>query len=121
MAGLAPRYGSVAALLRHAILELSLVRVGMATRAIEIAPVIDHRRLGLELRRFLMAVTAGNGDMSAGQHESGLFMSRQPECGRLISVHRVAAIAGIQIRCGRKLPRVLIGVAVGAAIELDFE
>ena len=93
----------------------------MATGAVQILPVIDHGRLRLELRRFLVAVGAGHGHVPARQHEVRLLVLGQAECGRLVSLKIVAAIAGVEVRSRGKLPRMLVGVAVGAALELDLE
>lgn len=68
-----------------------------------------------------MALAAGNRDMSAGQHESCLLVSRQAEGGRFVSLDRMTTITRVEIRCGSELPRVLIRVAIGAAVKLDLE
>src|SRR5438874_1772196 len=50
-----------------------------------------------------------------------LLMLGEAERRRLVSLQIVTAVAGVEVRGGRKLPLVLVGVAVGAALELDFE
>lgn len=63
VASLAPGGFAVGAGLPHALIELSLVRVGVASRAGKIVPVIEDRRLGLEVRIFLVAIATRDGDM----------------------------------------------------------
>ena len=59
--------------------------------------------------------------MAAAQHEAGLLVLRQVERGRLVSLEVVAPIARVEVGCRGKLPRMLIGVTVRTALELDFE
>lgn len=73
------------------------MRIGVATCAIQTAPVVNHGRLGLELRRLLVAIGARHGNVPASQHEAGLLMFGQTECGWLVSLQIVAAIASIEV------------------------
>ena len=107
--------------LLHALFELSFVRIGVATRAIQILPVVNHGRLGLELRRFLVAIGAGHGNVPAGKHEARLLVLGQAEGGGPVSLEIVAAITGIEVWRRRKLPGMLVGVTIGAALELNLE
>jgi len=50
------------------------MRIIMATGAVQIAPVINNGGLGLELRRFLVAVGAGNGDVPSREYEVSLLV-----------------------------------------------
>ena len=59
--------------------------------------------------------------MAAGQNELGLFVLCQRECRRFVPLQIVAAITTIEIRSGGKLSRMLVGVAVRTALELDLE
>ena len=68
-----------------------------------------------------MAVGARDGNVSTGEHEVGFLVLGQAEGGRSVRFKIVAAIAGIEIRRRRKLARMLIGVTVGTALELDLE
>ena len=97
------------------------MRIGVAARAIESLPVIDHSRFRLELNRFFVAIGAWHGHMPARQHKAAFFMFSQGECGRLISLKIVATIASIEIGCCGELRGVLVRVAIGAAVELHFE
>ena len=97
------------------------MRIRVATRAIQIVPAIDNRRLGLELRRLLVAIGARHGNVATSEHEAGLLMFGQTECGWLVSLQIVAAIAGVEVWRRCELASMLVGVTVCAALELDLE
>lgn len=48
-------------------------------------------------------------------------MACQGKRRRFVSLQIVATLTAIEVRRGGKLSRVLVGMAVGAALELDFE
>lgn len=121
VAGLAPSMSAVSADSLHAFLELPLMRIVMATRAVQVAPVIDNGGLGLELRRFLVAVGTGNGDVPSGEREMSFLVLGQRKRGRLVAIHGVTTLASIEIRRGGKLSGVPVAMAICAAIEFDFE
>ena len=121
VAGLAPSLSAVSADSLHAFLELPLMRILMATGAVQIAPVIDNRRLGLELRRFFVAVATGNGDVSSSECKMSFLVLGKRKRGRLITIHGMTTLASIEIRRGGKLSRVPVAMAICAAIEFDFE
>jgi len=77
MAGLATGGSFVDAELRHALVELSLMGIIVATGAVEALPMIDNRRFGLELSGFLVAFGAGYGDVAASQGKAGLLVLGQ--------------------------------------------
>lgn len=79
VAGFASRGGATGPGLQHPLLELALMRVGVATGAREALPVVDHTGLPLKLRGFLVAVTAGHCDVASGKREMGVFVPRQGE------------------------------------------
>jgi len=106
--------------LLHALFELALVRIGVATGAVETLPVVD-RRFRLEFGGLFVAVGAGHGDVPAGQRELRLLVLGQGERRRLVSLEIVALIAGVEVGRRDKLPGVLILVARCALIKLDFE
>ena len=95
VAGLASREGPIGASLLHALFELAFMGIGMATGAIEIAPVIDGSRLRLKLRRFFVAFGAGHGNVPARQDEASLLMLGQGEGGRFVGFEIVTTIAGV--------------------------
>ena len=79
MTSLATYGGSVGPYLQHPFFELALVRICVATGAVQVFPVIDHS-FWLERLRFLVALTARNRQVSASQHEMRFLMLRQREC-----------------------------------------
>lgn len=121
VARLAPSLRAVSADSLHAFLKLSLMGIVMATRAVQVAPAINNGGLGLELRRFLVAVGTGNGDMPSGEREMSFLVLGQRKRGRLVAIHRMTTLASIEIRRGGKLSGVPVGMAICAAIEFDFE
>jgi len=69
VAGLATCDRTIGPGLHHALFELSLVRIIVATGAVQSLPVINHGGLRLELRRFLMTVGAGHRNVPTCKHE----------------------------------------------------
>ena len=121
MAGFAPRDRAVGPRLLHALLELPFVGIIVAVGATQILPVINDCRLGVELRGFLMTFGTRDRNMPAGERKMRLLVLGQAERGWLVSLESMAAIASVEVRCRGKLPRMLIGVAIGAALELNLE
>ncbi len=123
MAGFAARRCSICAQLLHALGKLTFVRILVAGHAREIFPVIEHDRLRTAFRvcLLLVAIAAWHRHVSVGQDKPCLFMPRQRERRRLVSLQRVATFARVQIRSRSELPVVLIFMAIGAALELDLE
>lgn len=121
VASLAATLGAVGPDSLHALLELPFMRIVMATGAVQVAPVIDNGGLGLELRRFLVAVSTGNGDVPSGEREMSFLVLGQRKRGRLVAIHRMTTFASIEIRRGGKLSRVPVAMAICAAIKFDFE
>ena len=76
MAGLATNCRAIRADLLHSFLELSLVRIQMATRAREFIPVIRNglRREGIAV---LVTIAARDSHVATSQHEPGLFVPHQ--------------------------------------------
>ena len=121
VASFAPRHRTVGPRQLHALFELSLVRIVVATGAVQSLPVVNHCRLRLELRRFLVTVGAGNRNVPAREHEVRLLVLGQAERGRLVSLEIVAAVAGVEVGRRDKLPGMPVGVTVDATLELDLE
>ena len=94
--------------------------IRMATHTVQMLPVINHDRPGLE-RRFFVTVGTGHGDMPARQHETSLSVLGQSESGGPVSFEIVTAIAGVEVRPCGKLTGMLVGVTIGAALELNLE
>lgn len=94
--------------------------IRMATRTVQIVPVINYGRLGL-VRRFLVALGTGHGDMPARQHETSLFVLGQSESGGSVSFEIVTALAAVEVRRCGELTGMLVGMTIGAALELNPE
>lgn len=107
--------------LQHALLELASVWVSVATDAGEILPVINHSWFWCEFRGLFVTVTARNRDVPASQNEMRLFVASQRERRGLVPFKIVALVASVEIRRCCELSGMLVAVAVGAALELDFE
>ena len=120
MAGLAPGWRTIGTRLEHAFLELSFVRIGMTTGAVQILPVIDHS-LRLKFRRLLVAVGTRYRHVPAGKHEMRFLVLGQSEGGGLVRFQIVAAVASVEIRRYRELIGVAIAMTISAALELHFE
>jgi len=118
---LAPSLRPVSADSLHAFLKLPLMRIVMATGAVQIAPVIDDGRLRLKLRRLFMAVGTRNGDVPSRKYEMRFLMLGYCKGGRLVAIHGMTTLASVEIRRGGKLSRVPVAMAICAAIEFNFE
>lgn len=68
-----------------------------------------------------MTVATRHGGVLASQLEARGLVLRQRECGRLIPLESVTAIASIEIGRRHKLSGMLIAVTIGAVLELDLE
>lgn len=115
------RRRAIPTLALHTLLELPLVWILVTTRAFQILPVIDHGRLGLELRRFLVAIRARDCNVRTAEHKMRLFMFGESKGRGLVALQIVAAIASVQVGRGSELPGVPVGVAIGTGRELDLK
>ena len=125
-----PRFGRMARLastrttrclcLLHALIELPLVRIGMATGAAQSRPVINRGR-GLEIGGLFVAIGTRYRNVFSSQKEARLFMACQRERRGPIGIDRVAAFTRIEIRRWSELPGVLVFMTVGAVLELHLE
>ena len=96
------------------------MRIGVATGAVQILPVIDHR-FRLEFGRFLVAICARHRHVSARQQEVRFLVLGQGESGGFVRFQVVASVASVEVRCRRELIGVPITVTIRAAFELDLE
>lgn len=76
MAGLASAWPTRCLCLLHALIELPLVGISVATGATQIRPVID-RRGRLQIGGRFVAISTRHRDVLAGQEEARPFMTRQ--------------------------------------------
>jgi hypothetical protein len=120
MAGFAADSGAIRAGLLHSLFELPSVRIGMATRTKEFIPVVRNR-LGLKAIAWFVTIAAGDCHVAPGQNELGLFVPSQRERGWFVSLQVVASLTTVEVGGGGKLSRMLVGVAVSTALELDLE
>lgn len=121
MASLAPGSFTTGTRLQHALLELSLVRVGMTGGTGKIIPMIEDRRLGLDVRILFVAIAARYRDMASGQYEMSFLVPSQGEGRWLESLQVVATLTRVEVRRCNKLAGMLIAVAISAMLELDLE
>ena len=122
MAGLAPDRLSVFADFGHALLELAVVHVFVATRTGEILKMIWNFGFRLILGRELVAIAAGHRDMPASQLKLRLLMLRQRERRWAVALQVVALVTLILIGLAHELIVVFIHVTIRAALEVrDFE
>ena len=119
MAGFAARSLTVRAALLHTILELSLVRIDVATGAGEFIPVIRNC-LWFEALALLVTIAARDCHVAAGKDESGLLVTRQGKCRRSIPLQIVATLTAVEVWRSGKLPRMFITMAIGAALKFDL-
>ena len=68
-----------------------------------------------------MTVIAGNRHVTSTQPKGRFVVPAQAECGGQKAFQAVAALAGVEVRRGGKLPGVLVAVAVSTALELHLE
>jgi hypothetical protein len=112
---------SVYSRLLHQCFEPALVRVGVATCACEVLPVITRGGFRGEVAGRLVAIAARNCHVAPAQPKRSFVVPAQAECGRLEPLQIVAILAAIEMRRGCELASMLIGVAIGATLKLHFE
>ena len=112
---------AVSACLLHALFELSFVGILVTTRAAQVLPLINHRGFRLQRGGLFVAIRAWDCCVAAGEHKSRLLVARRAEGGRLVTFQVVTPIAGIKVWRRGKLSGVLVGMAIGAFLKLDFK
>ena len=120
MAGFATEKLPVRCRLPHELIELFLVRIEVAGSAGERGPVIKRGRTGTRFGGGLVAIVAGDRQVTSRQRKTRCFVPGNAECGRLHSLQGVAALTAIEIRRGGELPPMFIAVAVRAVLELHL-
>lgn len=120
VAGFAAFRASIRAGLRHLLLELVSVRIGMAPQARTIRESVRHNLRRMFALSCRMAFRARDGEVSAGEGEAALLMLRDREGRGLEPVDRVASLALPVVGRGRKLAAVDILVTVEAFGKRDF-
>ena len=121
MAGFATDRSPVCPRLPHAVIELPFVRVFVASRACQVAPVVKNSGLGLEVRVLLVAIAASDRDMTSREHKARFLVPGQREGGRFVSLQIMAARAVIEVWRLCELFGMLIAVAISTVLELHLE
>ena len=120
VAGFAAQGGSIGALLRHALLEFSLVGIHVAGGA---RPVLEMERQNLVRssgKAGFVALRAGDGHVSPGQHKAGVLVLGNGERRAMKVLYGVAILAAVLVRRGGKLLVMRILMAIRAGRELHF-
>jgi len=112
VAGFASQRRAVGASLRHAVLELTVVRIGMTCRATRIFKMEGQDLVRAARRSRLVTIGAGHGGVGPGQCEASFAMLRDRKSGAMKIAHSMAILAFVEIWCGGKLSimRVLVTI-----------
>ena len=121
MAGFATERSPVCPYPPHAVIELTFVRIFVAGRTRQIAPVVKNRRLGLEVRILLVAIAASDRDVTSRERKVRFLVPGQRESGGFVSLQIMAARAVVEVRRLCELFGMLIAVAISAVLELHLE
>ena len=106
---------------RHALRELTPVRIFMTLGATVQLESIFHGGRRDDVRPALVAIDAQHSPMGPGEREAALHVACQGKSGRLESLHVVAGLAPVVLWRVRKLAFVDIRVAYDAGIALEHE
>ena len=120
MAGFAAQRGSICAFLRHTVLELALVGIGMASDA---SAVLEMERQNLVCssgQSYFVALRAGDGHMRPGQHKAGVLVLGDCERRTMKVLYGVAILATVLVGSGGKLLVMRILMTIRAGRELHF-
>lgn len=120
MAGFAAQGRAVRAALRHALLELAVMRIVVACRTAQILEMEGQDFIGAARSAYLMTIGARHGCVSASQGETCVAMFGDSKSGTMKVQDGVTALAFIQIRLGCKLIVVSIFMAIRASREFHL-
>ncbi len=120
MAGFATKGRAIGPFVGHAIVELPLVGILVASGASPIFEVEGKNLVGAAGSTLFMAVGAGDSDMSSGEGEPRGLVLGDGEGGAMEIDNRVAGFTTIVVWGGSKLIVVGILVAIGAGFKLNF-
>src|ERR1700687_427568 len=95
-----PEGFSVYSRLLHKGFEPDLVRVGVATCACQVLPVITRRGFRGEVPGQLVTIAARNCDVASTQSKRSFVVLAQAECGGLEPLQIVAILAAIEMGRG---------------------
>ena len=111
---------SIGALLRHAILEFSLVRVGVARSACAVFEMEWQNFIRSSAQPNFVALRAADGNVRACQNETRVLVFGYREGRTMKILHGVAILATVLVGRGGELFVMLILVAIRAGREFHF-
>ena len=120
VAGLAAEGRAIGAFAGHAVVELALVRILMASRACAVFKMEGKDFVDAAASPNFMAIGARDRDMGASQGEARGFVLGDCECRAMEIDHGMTRFAAIVVRSGGKLIVVRILVAIGASFKFNF-
>jgi len=120
VARFATERNSVGALLRHALLEFSLVDIFVAGGAGAVGKMERQNLVGSSGEAGFVALRAGNGHVGPGEHEACVLVLCNRERGAMKVLYGVAILATILVGSGGKLLVMRILVTIRTRRELHF-
>ena len=120
VARFATERNSVGALLRHALLEFSLVDIFVAGGAGAVGKMERQNLVGSSGEAGFVALRAGNGHVGPGEHEACVLVLCNRERGAMKVLYGVAILATVLVRRGGELLVMRILVAIRTRSELHF-
>ena len=104
----------------HALVELSVMRVGVTCRAAHIRKMEWKDFVGASGKSRFVAIVTRDGCMSAGERKLRVAMLGDAKRGAMEICDGVAILAAIEIGSGGELPSVLVFVAIRARREFHL-
>ena len=120
VARFATKRNPIRALLRHALLEFSLVDIFVAGDTGAVGEMERQDLVHSSGEAGFVALRAGHGHVRPGQHEAGVLVLCNRECGAMKVLYGVAILATILVGSGGKLLVMRILVAIRTRSELHF-
>lgn len=111
---------SIGALQRHAILEFSLMGIGVAGSARAVREMERQNLVSSSAKARFVAIRAGDGHVSSGQHKACVLVLGDGERRAMKILYGVAVLAAILVWSGGKLFVMRILVTIRARRELHF-
>ena len=118
MAGFAAEGRAVGAALRHAVLELAVMRIVVACRTGQVLEMEGQDFVGAACGAYLMAIGARHGRMGTRQCETCVAMFGDGKSGTVEVQDGVTALAFIQIR--RRCKLIVVGILVAIRASREF-
>lgn len=116
----AAQRSSIGPLLRHAVFEFALMRIGVAGGARAVREMERQNLVCSSAEARFVAIRAGDGHVSSGQHEAGVLVFGNRERRAMKILYGVAVLAAILVRRGGELFVMRILMAIRARRELHF-